>query len=277
MDDRLDVASKAATDGADVAFAGYRRNVDVDTKSAKNDVVTDYDRSAQRAVIETIRESYPEAAVVGEEGDELKEIPESESCWIVDPIDGTSNFVAGMPIWATSVATVANGETVAAVNALPAVADVYATDGEETRLNGDAVTVSDATDPETFTVATTLRWAREDAPVGGVLAREVFAAYGDHRRFGSAQATLSMVAAGQIEAAVSTVVSAPWDTVAGVSMVRAAGGTVTDVEGDRWTPDARGLVASNGAAHDDLVETARVALDEADEYRDGHGERYRTR
>ncbi|MDZ7730119.1 MAG: inositol monophosphatase family protein [Natrialbaceae archaeon] len=79
--------------------------------------------------------------------------------------------------------------------------------------------------------------------------------FGDIRRFGSAQIELATVAAGGLEAAVTDVPAYPWDTVAGVAMVRAAGGTVTDLEGEPWKPDARGMVASNGAIHGDLLET----------------------
>lgn len=261
MDDQTAVAEAAATAGAEVAIGGFRTEMDVETKAGKTDVVTAFDRNAQRAVIDVIRESDAAVAVVGEEEDELKEIPESGPCWVVDPIDGTSNFVSGVPIWATSVAAAVDGEAVAAANVLPALDDVYVTDGEETTLNGEPVSVSAASDPETFTVAPTLRWSRDSAPALGALCRDLIAEYGDIRRFGSAQATLAMVASGQIEAAVSAVPSHPWDTVAGVAMVRAAGGTVSDVHGERWTPDATGLIASNDTAHDALVETARTALE----------------
>lgn len=261
MDDQTAVAEAAATAGAEVAIGGFRTQMDVETKGEKTDVVTAFDRDAQRAVIDVIRESDAAVAIVGEEEDELKAIPDSGPCWVIDPIDGTNNFVRGVPIWATSVAAVVDGEAVAAANVLPALDDVYVSDGTETTLNGEPVTVSETTDPEAFTVAPTLRWSRSAADRLGAVCAEIVADFGDLRRFGSAQVTLSMIAAGQIEAAVSAVESHPWDTVAGVAMVRAAGGTVTDVHGNRWTPDATGLVASNGTAHDALVETAQTGLE----------------
>ncbi|GAA0301066.1 inositol monophosphatase family protein [Halarchaeum salinum] len=261
MDDQTAVAEAAATAGAEVALNGFRTEMDVETKDGKTDVVTTFDRNAQRAVIDVIRESDAAVAIVGEEEDELKEIPASGPCWVIDPIDGTNNFVREVPIWATSVAAVVDGEARAAANVLPALDDVYVTDSEGTTLNGEPVSVSAASDPETFMVAPTLRWSRTSADRLGELCAEIVTDFGDLRRFGSAQVTLSMVAAGQIEAAVSAEPSHPWDTVAGVAMVRAAGGTVTDVRGERWTPEAMGLVASNGEAHDALVETTRTALE----------------
>jgi len=254
------VAETAATAGAEVAMAGFRTAMDVETKSSKTDVVTSFDVSAQRAVIEVIRESRAEDAIVGEEEDELKEIPASGPCWVVDPIDGTSNFVQGVSLWATSVAAVEDGEVLAAVNAMPAVDDVYVMDGAETTLNGETVSVSATADPETFTVAPNLYWSRRDADRIGDLVASLVTEFGDVRRYGSAQASLSMVAAGQLDATVSGGPSHPWDTVAGVAMVRAAGGTVTDVDGERWTPDATGLIASNGNAHDELVSVVRETV-----------------
>ncbi|QLC32722.1 inositol monophosphatase [Halarchaeum sp. CBA1220] len=261
MDERARVAETAATAGAEVAIGGFRTEMDVEQKSSKTDVVTTFDKEAQRAVIGVVQESHAGHAIVGEEEDELKEIPDSGACWVIDPIDGTSNFVSGVPLWATSVAAVEDGEPVAAANVLPAVEDVYVTDGESVTLNGAPVSVSDLTDPETFTVAPTLRWSRAKADRLGELCADIIADFGDLRRFGSAQVTLSMVAAGQIDAAVSAEESHPWDTVAGVALIRAAGGTVTDVHGERWTATSEGLVASNGEAHDELVATARTALE----------------
>jgi myo-inositol-1(or 4)-monophosphatase len=82
-------------------------------------------------------------------------------------------------------------------------------------------------------------------------------AFGDLRRLGCAQLVLAGVAAGRLHAAVSTVELNDWDTVAGVHLVRLAGGRVTDAAGDRWEPGATGLVASNGRAHEALLAVTR--------------------
>ncbi len=79
------------------------------------------------------------------------------------------------------------------------------------------------------------------------------------RRFGCAQIVLGMVASGALDGTVTNIVPNPWDTVAGVFMVRQAGGTVTDIHGEPWTTGSRGLVASNGEAHDEVLAAARDA------------------
>ena len=259
VDSRLELAERAATAGSEIASEGFRHDLTVETKSNKTDVVTEFDRRSQRRVIEVIEAEFPDDAIVGEEEDALKEVPAEGDVWVVDPIDGTNNFVRGIPLWTTSVAAVCDGETVAAANVCPALGDVYTADGDGAYLNGETISVSDRTDPETFTVCPTIWWdfdRREEyaATVEGIVKR-----FGDMRRFGCAQIVLGMVASGALDGTVTNVVPNPWDTVAGVFMVRRAGGTVTDIHGEPWTTESRGLVASNGEAHDEVLAAAREA------------------
>jgi myo-inositol-1(or 4)-monophosphatase len=173
---------------------------------------------------------------------------------VVDPVDGTNNYVAGNRRWATSVALVRDGEAVAAVNDCPALGDTYAAtpDAGATR-GGEPASVTTRTDPGRFTVAPLFGLAASHRREFTRVAGTVMDAFGDLRNVGSGQAALSMVAAGELDAAVTTVRLPPWDTVAGVHLIRAAGGTVTDVDGDPWRVDATGLVATNGRAHDAVV------------------------
>jgi myo-inositol-1(or 4)-monophosphatase len=251
------VAERAARAGGDVALDAFRTGIDVETKSGKTDVVTQADRAAQRRVIDVIRETHAEDAIVGEEEDELKTVPERGDAWVIDPIDGTNNFVRDTQIWATAVAAVDDGEAVAACNHLPALGDTYVAGDDGTTLNGDPVSVSEKTDPEAFVVAPTIWWDFDRRDEYGNACAAIVERFGDMRRYGCAQAVLSMVASGQLEATITNVHANAWDSVAGVHLVRQAGGTVTDVHGDRWTPGAEGLVASNGEAHDEVLAAAR--------------------
>ena len=255
--DRAAVAEAAARAGAEVAAASFRHDIAVETKADKTDVVTQADRDAQERVIEVVHESFPGEPIVGEEGDERKSIPEAGPAWVVDPIDGTANFVRGIRTWATSVAAVVDGESVAAASILPAEGDEYVADRSTARLNGEPVAVSERTDPETFVVVPTSWWSFERRAEYAAAFKAIVDRFGDARRNGSAQATLAMLASGQIEGVLTNVHTHPWDTVAGVHMVRLAGGTVTDVHGNRWTPDAEGLVASNGTRHNVVLDAAQ--------------------
>ena len=253
-DRRLAVAERAARAGSEVAARSFRGDIDVETKSGDTDVVTEADRAAQRRVIEVVREEFDDP-IVGEEEDERKTVPDEGDAWVVDPIDGTNNYVRSIPIWATSVAAVRDGEPVAAVNACPALGDTFVAGFDEVTRNGKPVSVSDKTDPETFTVTPTIWWDFDHRDEYAAICRELVERFADVRRFGSAQVTLAMVAAGSLEGAVTNVDPNPWDTVAGVHMVRRAGGTVTDRHGNRWRHDSESLVASNGEAHGELLAT----------------------
>jgi myo-inositol-1(or 4)-monophosphatase len=286
-DTRADRAARAADAGASVALESFRGDLSVETKSDKTDLVTETDRAAQRRTVACIRKEFPDDTIVGEEqaehgsagrasgeqergatdgstsegrtaseasreqgdprADIRKRVPEAGPAWIIDPIDGTSNFVRGLRIWGTSVAAVENGEPVAAATVLPALDDTYLA-GEETTLNGDPVRVSAREDPETFAVAPILLGGDYGATVGALAER-----FGDIRRFGCAQATLAAVAGGSLDAAVATTRMSPWDTVAGAHMIRRAGGRVTDLAGERWRHDSDGFVASNGTAHEEVL------------------------
>ncbi len=264
MDDlahRAEVAERAARIGGDLAMSNFRTDIAVETKDGKTDVVTQADRDAQSRVIEVIREEFPDDAIVGEEEGATKEVPDEGPAWVIDPIDGTSNFVRDIPIWATSVAATVDGEPVAATNAMPAVDDYYVADDEETRLNGDVVRVSDREDPETCTVSPTLWWDFDHREEFADAVEAIVERFGDMRRFGCAQATLSTVATGGLDGTLSDVRPHPWDTVAGVHLVRNAGGRATDVEGERWRHDSRGLVVSNGRVHATVLEAVRSGRD----------------
>ncbi|GAB3418861.1 inositol monophosphatase [Haloparvum alkalitolerans] len=255
-EDRATVAERAARAGSRVAHEHFRTDIAVETKASKTDVVTEADRAAQREVIDVIRGAFPEDAMVGEEDDELKAVPETGAAWVIDPIDGTNNYVRGMRTWATAVAAVADGDPVAAASALPALGDVYTADESGAYRDGEPVAVSDVSDPETAAVVPTIWWPREERDQYARACEAIVSRFGDLRRFGCAQAALASVAEGAIEGVITNVDCNPWDSVAGVHMIRRAGGTVTDLDGDRWRHDSTGLVASNGALHDEVLAAA---------------------
>ncbi|NKE37709.1 inositol monophosphatase [Natronococcus sp. JC468] len=257
LERRADTAVRAARAGAAIAGEAFRTTLDVETKAGKTDVVTRADREAQVAVIEAIRETYPDDPVVGEEDDALKAVPESGPAWIVDPIDGTSNFVRGIRSFATAVAAVVDGEPVGAAIVCPALEDEYRSGPGGAFRNDEALAVSDCADPEAATVSPTFWWSRERRDEFAALNRELGDRFGDVRRFGCAQLGLAMVASGALEGITTNLRANPWDTVAGVHAIREAGGRVTDLEGERWRHDSDGLVASNGAIHAELLEAAR--------------------
>jgi myo-inositol-1(or 4)-monophosphatase len=261
-DERVAVARRAAEAGAAVAVDRFRTGIDVERKGGKTDVVTAADRDAQRAVVDVIREAYPDDAIVGEEEDALKRVPATGDAWVIDPIDGTNNYVRDTRLWGTAIAAVRDGTPVAGATEMPALGDSYWTDGDATYRNGDPVSVSDRDDPETCAVTPTMWWDFDARVAYRRACRATVDRFGDLRRMGCAQAELAGVAEGSLDGILTDIRAHPWDTLAGVAMVRAAGGTVTDLDGEPWRYDSVGLVASNGQIHG-------AVLDAAQEIRDG--------
>lgn len=264
MSERADCALRAAEAGAAVASGAFRDGIAVETKRDKTDVVTQADRDAQAAVASTIQEAFPDDPIVGEEDDEHGTIPESGPGWVIDPIDGTNNFVRGIHCWTTSVAASIDGEAVAGASVAPALDDIYLLDDGVAYRNGNELSVSNRSDPEEFTVVPTVWWPQDRREEYSEICRGIVERFGDMRRFGSAQLALGLCAAGAVDAVVTNVEANPWDSLVGAALVETAGGTVTDVDGKPWRHDSRGVVASNGEAHDLVVETAREAEAVAD-------------
>lgn len=271
---RAAMAERAARAGGAVARQSFRGELRVETKADETDPVTEADRDAQRQVVSTIRAEFPGNAVLAEEdalpvgtdGDDgagtlVAELPESGDVWVVDPIDGTANFVRGVGLWTTSVAAVVDCDPVASATYLPTAGDVYAAGPDSATRDGTALAVSETANPETFVVGLVGRWYPGEADEFGGLCAALTERVGDTRRFGSMQTTLAYLADGGLDAVVGPMAHAPWDSLAGVHLVREAGGTVTDAHGEPWTADSDGLVASNGHAHEAVVEAVRAGFD----------------
>lgn len=251
--ERVRALREAAEIGGDAALAAFRTVHDVETKGGQFDRVTETDRAVQRAVASVLR-GVAADPLVGEEENALKTVPDGGPAWVVDPIDGTNNYVAGDPTWAVALAATEEGEPAAAVTRLPAVGDVYVAGDDGVTRNDEPVAVTDRDDPGSFTVNPVFGFSPEHRRRHRQATETIFSAFGDIRRVGCAGAAFARVASGELDAAVSTVRLDPWDSVGGVHLIREAGGTVTDLDGNRWRPGATGLLASNGNAHHALVD-----------------------
>ncbi len=261
---RAAVAKQAARAGGELAKEMFRDEFTVETKTDKNDLVSEADRAAQQQVIATIAAEFPDATLVCEEDAEpdsvtgdvhlVEDVPNTGDAWVVDPIDGTGNFVRGIRFWATVVAAVTDGEAVGAATYLPVLGDIYTAGPESVSLNDQPIRVSLTDDPEAFAVGLNGWWPVHGGDEFTPLFQASIDSFGDVRRFGSMQGALALVASGSLDAAFMPRTPHPWDSIAGVCLIRRAGGTVTDIHGTAWTPDSDGLVVSNGQAHDTVLD-----------------------
>ena len=222
----------------------------VSAKSTRTDLVSDADRAADALVVQRIRAACPEDAIVSEEGGRVA--GRSGRTWYIDPLDGTINYLYGIPHWSVSVACADAEGALAGVVYDPIRGELFsASRGTGTLLGSRRVSVTAVTDPGLALVATGFSYAaNERASQAAVLAR-LAGGVRDIRRAGSAALDLAWVSAGRLDAYFE-VSRSPWDSAAGELLVREAGGLVT------WTEHTE-IVASGGPVHAPLIELLRAA------------------
>ncbi len=239
-----DIAEAAARKGGEVLH-DWSERFTVSEKSRAN-LVTEADFASQEAIHSLIKEAFPDHGFLGEEG--LSENDDSEFCWVIDPLDGTSNYVHGFPYYCVSIALEHKGELIVGVIYDPNRNELFrAAADEPTTCNGKAIQPSAvATLPETFAVASLPVGAGPENPA---MARFMNAI--PHvqtvQRTGSAALNLAYVACGRIDAYWSTSLK-PWDVAAGAFIVNRAGGRATDMLGEPIDIRVPSLLASNGSA-----------------------------
>lgn len=228
----LAVARRAADAGAEVAGDWFRRREElrVEEKAAPDDLVSEADRSTERAIRQVLRQLRPEDGILGEE--DGMSAGESGVHWLIDPIDGTTNYLYGRPDWAVSVAAVssADSRTLAGVVAEPALGrTAEACLGEGAWSDGRRLLRRGAVDLERALVE--VNWGR---PAQRSHAADLLRAFvprvRDVRRGGSAAAALVQVADGRADAYWGPGLQA-WDGAAGALIASEAGATVGDLEG----------------------------------------------
>lgn len=248
MDD-LHIAMEAARAGGAIIAEHFDAPPDPEYKG-KFDPVTAVDRDSETAVLAVIRHHRPNDEVMAEESGGTRHDGRQ---WIVDPLDGTVNFVHGIPHVSVSVALYDGDKGLVGVVHDPLRDEIFtASDGEGARLNGHVISVSPTRELERAVVTTGFPYDHDEkADELAIVVREVLRQVNGIRRFGSAALDLAWVAAGRFDAYWELGI-APWDGAAGEILVREAGGVVTDPLGRESTPMMGLVVATNGHLHHDL-------------------------
>lgn len=203
----------------------------VETKISATDMVSDVDRASEAAVTEVLREARPDDGILGEEG--TARPGTSGVTWVVDPLDGTTNFLFGIPQWSVSIAAEVDGRAVAGVVVDPSRHEVWAAiDGHGAFLNGRRCQVPDGRSTlDTALVATGFGYRAERRRWQGQVAAAVLPAVRDIRRLGSAALDLCWIGGGRFDAYYEWGLN-PWDFSAG-ALVAAEAGAVVEVLGYR--------------------------------------------
>ena len=225
----------------------------VRTKSSPINLVTEIDREAEALVIDTIRARFPGHAILGEEGGAQGA---STYRWIIDPLDGTTNFVHGLPLFSVSIGLEVAGRMAVGVVYDPSLDECFVAErGAGAFLDGRRLAVSETAELGASLLATGFPYDVRDTPDNNLAEYAAFTRQNRSvRELGSAAITLAAVAAGRLDGYWELVLG-PWDVAAGLLLVQEAGGRVTDLRGDPLDLAAPRVVASNGRIHEAMLRT----------------------
>jgi myo-inositol-1(or 4)-monophosphatase len=239
----------AAKAGAEQLQYYYDKKFEISNKEGVNNLVTEADHAAEKAIFEIIQKQYPDHFILSEETGEIP--THSEYKWIIDPLDGTVNFAHGIPLCAVSIGIEKNGEMIMGAVYAPFINEFYiAEKGNGAYLNDKKIQVSNQTDMLKSCLVTGFPYTYPKLHKGPLEIFSKMVLQGiPVRRLGSAAIDLCWVAAGRFDGFWEFNLS-PWDTAAGYILVKEAGGKVTDFEGKEFSCYQKQILASNGIIHE---------------------------
>ncbi len=223
-------------------------------RKGRNDFVTLVDRGAEREIIQTIHKAYPQHAILGEEGGM---IGENEIVWIVDPLDGTTNYLHQLPHFAVSIGIQVRGKIEHGVIYAPCTQDLYiASRGVGATLNNRKIRVSGCKDMDEALIGTGVPLREESLETYAPMLSNIVANTAGVRRAGSAALDLAYVAAGRLDAFWEINLK-PWDIAAGLLLVEEAGGIVTEIHGRKDVLDTGNILAASPKIHMEMERLLR--------------------
>ena len=244
----LSVAIEAALQAGDLLRKGFGTSFEISSKPGRHNLVTHFDKAAEASIFSCLLKKFPSHGFIGEEQGQTKK---GDVVWIVDPLDGTVNFAHGIPIFAVSIAAVAENEVVASCIYQPMTQELFwAEKGKGSYLNGTQLRVTGSTSLDEAMLATGFPYNVDEDPLQCIetfdkLTRKAFPI----RRFGSAAIDLAYVAAGRFDVYWEVSLQ-PWDFAGGKLLVEEAGGKVSQYNGSPCDPfKASTILATNGLLH----------------------------
>jgi len=247
LSEALAIAEEAARAAGALLLERFGSERPLGSKSTPTDLVSEADHASERLIRSMLRERVPEDGIVGEEGDDVPS--RSGRRWVVDPLDGTVNFLFGHPQWCVSVAC----EDEAGVVYDPLRDELFAAvAGQPTTLNGIACGPPRDTDLAHALIATGFGYDADQRAEQGELVARLLPLCRDVRRAGSAALDLAWAAAGRVDAYFEHGAQR-WDVAAGVLMITEAGGRVTNYDGTPLSIYDPPICTSNGVIHEEML------------------------
>jgi myo-inositol-1(or 4)-monophosphatase len=253
----LAVAQKAAESAGTILKEGWGSRPGFQFKSSQTDLVTEFDGRAEAAIMQALTTAFPNDSIMGEEGG--RQTGTSGRTWHVDPLDGTTNFVHGLPLFGTSIGMVAAGRPVLGVVTAPVLGWTFHSAGQGAFLNDQAIHTSAVDELGRALLVTGFPYLRIEKHDNLPDFTAFMRASQGVRRLGSAALDLCFVACGWLDGFWERHIKS-WDLVAGAAIVLGAGGQICDPSGGPFVPETGCILASNGKIHqamlDQLAQTA---------------------
>lgn len=243
----LEVASQAAEEAGSLLLEHVHGQLKLGYKEGRANLVTDIDVLAEKSVIAVLQREYPDFNILSEESPAISR--DSQYTWVIDPLDGTNNYVHGVPFFSVVIALATSQEVLLGVTYDPVRKDLFAVQkGQTTFLNGQPVSVARRSVPRECFLGCDLGYDAERGKAVLDAVGLMWPELGGLRLMGSAALGLAYVACGRLDAYVHPHLY-PWDLASGIALVDGAGGELSDWEGKPATMHSTRVVAGNKTLH----------------------------
>ncbi len=246
-----------AKEAGEITREGFGKNFLVETKGSLTNLVTEYDKKSEEAIINFIRKEYPTHSILAEESG--KQEHSSEFVWVIDPIDGTTNYAHGLPIFSVSIGVQKNNETIYGVVYDVMRDTIYTSEiGSGAFSNGRKLNVSTNNDLRKSVLVTGFPYDISENPDKAIERFNAFLKSSRAvRRLGSAAIDMCYVAEGVFDGFWEVALH-PWDMAAGKLIIEEAGGLVTDFNGNKIDIYSKQILATNNHVHTKMIEMLKV-------------------
>jgi myo-inositol-1(or 4)-monophosphatase len=249
---QLSALEVIAREAGQILLEGWDRRPTIEFKTSEKDIVTEFDRRAEAAIVARLSQQFPSVGIVGEEGAAIED--DGGGIFYVDPLDGTVNFAHGLPFFAVSIGLQRAGQSMLGVVHAPALGWTFTggpglgafRNGQPIRPSrfarlDQALLVTGFPTPIPSRLGNTPSFVAFNGVAQGV------------RRLGAAALDLCFVACGWLDGTWQRSLS-PWDSVGGAAIITGAGGMITELDGGPFDPLTGGVVASNGLIHAEMLQ-----------------------
>lgn len=256
MADIINLGIEVAKEAGKFLLANFGKIDKIESKGDRN-FATNLDKEAEKIIVDKVKKVFPNHGIIAEEGG--SQGADREYLWIIDPLDGTHNFIRDINIFGVSIGIIYRGDFIGGVIYMPVEDELYVGEkGNGAYKNDEKISVSSNDNLKDCSISfdSSIRYSPKNMlKVLDVLAKEVF----NIRMLGSSARALTYLAEGKLDLAVEFH-DRPWDFAGGVSIIEEAGGRLTNLKGGALTYKTIGYIASNGIVHDKIKEIVLPCL-----------------